>query len=93
MDPKRSHHKSFLPLINRGVWSRVYAFNQNIFNILNYLKENEYEDEINFLDLGSGFNSLYFTLQDHYDKIKYVEVDYEDNTCTKVTYLICKQLN
>jgi hypothetical protein len=84
MDPRRSHHKTYLPLINRGVWSRYYAFNQNIFNIINYLKEIEYEGEINFLDLGAGFNTLFFILQDHFEKIKYVEVDYEDNTCIKV---------
>lgn len=85
MDTKR-HYKSYLPLINRGVWSRVYAFNQNIINILNYLKEIEYEDEINFLDLGSGYNALYFTLQSEFDKIKYVEIDYEDNTYKKVIF-------
>ena len=88
MDPKKNNHRSFLPLISRGVWSRFYAFNQNIFNILNYLKEIEYEDEINFIDLGSGYNTLYFTLQDHFDKIKYIEVDFEDNTFLKVIFLL-----
>ncbi len=52
--------------------------------MLNYLKEIEYEDEINFIDLGAGFNTLYFFLHEHFEKIKYVEVDYDDNTCIKV---------
>jgi len=85
MDTRRNSHKTFLPLINRGVWSRVYAFNQNIINIINYLKEIEYEDEINFLDLGAGFNTLYYTLKDEFEKIKYVEIDFEDNTFIKVS--------
>ena len=82
MDKKSQ--KSYLPLINRGVWSRVYGFENNIMNIVEYLKEIEYQEEINFIDLGSGFNTLYFNLQDKFENLKYVEIDYEDNTDRKV---------
>lgn len=81
-------HKSYLPLINRGVWSRVYAFSHNIREIINYLKEIEYEDELNIIDLGSGFNTLFFTLEQEYENLKYVEVDFEENTYKKVTSYI-----
>jgi tRNA wybutosine-synthesizing protein 4 len=82
MDKKSQ--KSYLPLINRGVWSRVYGFENNILNIIEYLKDIEYEDEINFIDLGSGFNTLFFNLEDKFQNLKYVEIDYEDNTNRKV---------
>lgn len=84
MDKKSQ--KSYFPLINRGVWSRVYGFEYNIFNIISYLKEIEYEKEINFIDLGSGFNSLFFNLEDKFENLKYIEVDYEDNTDRKVNF-------
>ena len=77
--------KTYLPLINRGVWSRVYGFDNNIGNIITYLKEIEYEEEINFIDLGSGFNTLFFNLEDKFENMKYIEIDYEDNTDRKVS--------
>lgn len=80
----KKNHKSFLPLINRGVWSRVYALNHNIINILTYLKEIEYEDEINIINLGAGFDSLFFVLKNYYENLKYVEIDFEENTYKKV---------
>lgn len=82
MDKKSE--KSYFPLINRGVWSRVYAFENNIFRILKFLEEIEYEREVNFIDLGSGFNTLYFNLTEKLENFKYIEVDYEDNTDRKV---------
>jgi len=82
MDKKTQ--KTYLPLINRGVWSRVYGFDHNIYNIISYLKEIEYEEEINFIDLGSGFNTMFFNLEDKFENMKYIEIDYEDNTDRKI---------
>lgn len=86
MDKKSQ--KSYLPLINRGVWSRVYGFESNIFRILKFLEDIEYEKEINFIDLGSGFNTLFFNLRDKFQNFKYIEVDYEDNTERKVLFIL-----
>lgn len=91
MDKKSQ--KSYFPLINRGVWSRVYAFENNIYKIIEYLKEIEYDQGINFIDLGSGFNTLYFNLEDKFDNLNYVEIDFEDNTERKVIFPLKDFLN
>jgi O-methyltransferase involved in polyketide biosynthesis len=84
MEHKKSH-KIYLPMLNRGIWSRVYAIKSNIVKILQ-----EFPDkEINIISLGAGLDTLYFQLKDKFTNFKYIEFDYDD-ICFKKVELIKK---
>ncbi len=53
---KTQEHKLFLPLINRGTFCRVFSINSLIYKIIENIPK---EQNINFLVLGSGFDTLY----------------------------------
>lgn len=74
MEPNEPH-KSFLPLINRGTYTRIYAINSNIKAILNNTPKTE---NINIIILGSGFDTLYFNLKNEgHNNITVYELDYD----------------
>ncbi len=83
MEHKKTH-KNFLPLINLGTWSRVYAVSSKVTNILRSLKENNPEIRANIISIGCGFDTFYFLLKEKFDNFKYYEFDYEDITYQKI---------
>jgi O-methyltransferase involved in polyketide biosynthesis len=79
------------PIINRGTWSRVYAYRQHT---LDFLRAYQNSPQINILSLGAGFDTMYFWLKsEHPDLSKnlcYIEVDFDQLVKTK-TQIIKKQ--
>jgi O-methyltransferase involved in polyketide biosynthesis len=84
MEHKKTH-KIFLPIMNRGIWSRVYSIKSTVEKVLT-----EYKDtEVNIISIGSGLDTLYFLLKEKFSNIKYFEFDYDD-ICFKKIELIKK---
>ena len=72
---KTQEHKLFLPLINRGTFCRVFSINSLIYKIIENIPK---EQNINFLVLGSGFDTLYFNLMSQkHNNITFLEFDYQ----------------
>jgi O-methyltransferase involved in polyketide biosynthesis len=79
MEHKKTH-KIYLPIMNRGIWSRVYSIKSTVEKILS-----EYKDqEINIISIGAGLDTLYFLLKEKYSNFKYIEFDYDDICFKKV---------
>lgn len=79
MEP--SPHRHFLPLINRGTFCRVYSINQTVLSIISSLPKDK---NINILLLGSGFDTMYFTLSSqNISNITFFEFDYDKIIKTK----------
>ena len=73
MEPNQPH-RTFLPLINRGTFCRVYSIVSNVEKIL---KEIPKEKNVNIIILGSGFDTLYFNLMSKgNNNISFYEFDY-----------------
>ena len=72
---KAQEHKLFLPLINRGTFCRVFSINSLIYKIIENIPK---EQNINFLVLGSGYDTLYFNLMSQkHNNITFLEFDYQ----------------
>ena len=76
----KKSHKTFIPLINRGTWTRVYAIRSMIEKVVNNMNGKG----INIINLGAGLDSLYFIMNEKFSNIKYYELDYEDICYKKV---------
>lgn len=74
----KRNHKQLIPILNRGTWSRVYSITNSIERVLTSVKEYNPEVNVNIINLGSGFDTLYFILQNKFDNFKYYEFDYND---------------
>lgn len=75
---------SYLPIINRSIWSRAYTVKYNISKVLKSIKENNPEVKVNIISLGAGFDTLYFNLKGNYNNFQYIELDYENITSKKI---------
>ena len=74
MEPNQPH-KVFLPLINRGTYTRVYSINNSVNNIVASVPK---EQNINIIVLGSGFDTMYFNLANKgITNVNFYELDYE----------------
>jgi tRNA wybutosine-synthesizing protein 4 len=82
-------HKKFLPIINRGTWSRVYAIKNTVERILSKIDP---ADTVNIINLGAGLDTLYFLLKQNYNNFKYFEFDYDDITFKKLELIKKSQL-
>ena len=58
MEPNQPH-KTFLPLINRGTFTRVYSINHSVEKIIASVPK---EQNINIIVLGSGYDTMFFKL-------------------------------
>jgi tRNA wybutosine-synthesizing protein 4 len=84
MEPKKSH-KKYLPLINRGTWSRAFAIENSVSKVLSSVKENNPTANVNIINIGSGYDTLYFTLKNkNFTNFKYFEFDYSEITEKKI---------
>jgi hypothetical protein len=74
----KKNNKQLIPILNRGTWSRVYSITSSIEKVLKSVKEYNPEIDVNIINLGSGFDTLYFILQNKFDNFKYYEFDYDE---------------
>ena len=81
---KKKSYKTFLPIINRGTWSRVYTIYSNISKILENIQENNPDIKVNIISLGAGYDTLYFKLKQNYNNFQYIEFDYSNITYKKI---------
>ena len=91
--------QKFLPIMNKGTWSRIKAVRDPIEEIINKALEtnttttdNNNNDTIQIINLGCGLDSLHFYLKNKFSssnttttKIKSLELDYKDICKRKVT--------
>lgn len=79
-------NKKFLPIINRGTWSRVYAIQKNLEKLLSALYENDSDSKINIINLGAGFDTMYFSIKEDlkFNNFTYIEFDYPEITNKKI---------
>lgn len=84
MEVKKNHHKAFLPILNRGTWSRVYSILSPVQKILQSVSENNPGVNVNILSLGSGYDTSYFLLKQKFDNFKFFEFDYGEITSRKI---------
>jgi tRNA wybutosine-synthesizing protein 4 len=80
----KKNHKSFLPIINRGTWSRVFAIENNIEKILSAMDECNNQIHVNIINFGCGFDTMYFNLKQKFNNFKYFEFDYPEITSKKI---------
>lgn len=74
MEPNQPH-KTFLPLINRGTFTRVYSINHTVEKIIASVPK---EQNINIIVLGSGYDTMFFKLtSENITNISLYELDYE----------------
>lgn len=74
MEPNQPH-KTFLPLINRGTFTRVYSINHTVEKIIASVPK---EQNINIIVLGSGYDTMFFKLtSQNITNISLYELDYE----------------
>ena len=74
MEPNQPH-KTFLPLINRGTFTRVYSINHSVEKIIASVPK---EQNINIIVLGSGYDTMFFKLtSQNITNISLYELDYE----------------
>jgi hypothetical protein len=83
MDPKKNH-KIFLPILNLGTWTRLNAIKTSVDKILTTFQENEPNLKINILNLGAGFDTMYFLLKQKFNNFKYIEFDYKEINIKKI---------
>jgi hypothetical protein len=76
--------KSFLPIINRGTWSRVYSITNSVQKILKELKEFDPNISVNIINLGCGFDTFFLSLRSTFDNYKYYEFDYSEIATKKI---------
>ena len=83
--------QKYLPIINKGTWSRVRAIRNQIDYIIekNSIENNNITQIIN---LGCGMDSLYFVLKDKYkenldNKINLLDLDYSEITKQKIKFI------
>jgi tRNA wybutosine-synthesizing protein 4 len=76
----KKSHKSYIPQINRGTWTRVHCIRNNVEKVLTQLKDKE----VNIVNLGAGLDSLYFCLKSKFNNFKFVEIDYDEVCFRKV---------
>lgn len=75
----------YLPLINRGTWSRVRAVREQIetlFKLNSVLSENSTQ----IINLGCGLDSLYFYLKAKFQtsRVRVIDLDYTEITKQKI---------
>ena len=97
MEPKKNH-KIFLPILNLGTWTRLNAIKTSVDKILTTFQENEPNLKINILNLGAGFDTMYFLLKQKFNN--FIEKNkMPRNKRNKVTYVCwrwflgCKSTN
>jgi hypothetical protein len=76
--------KSFLPIINRGTWSRVYCITSSVQKILKELNDLDPNLKVNILNLGCGFDTFFLSLRANYDNYRYYEFDYSEIVIKKL---------
>jgi O-methyltransferase involved in polyketide biosynthesis len=79
------------PIINRGTWARVQVFREQIVKFLTAFNSEGQTKTV--LNLGSGYDTTFFWLQDNHptlcNNLVWVEVDY-DSVVEKKTRIIKK---
>lgn len=89
MERKKSH-KSFLPLINRGTYTRVHCIKNTIIKILTMIKERTPTAHVNIINMGSGLDTLNLHLHqmkkesDKFPSFSQYEFDYTDISKKKI---------
>ncbi len=89
--PHSTVTQKYLPIINKGTYTRVRA----IRNQITYLIDNlvvERNQSVQIINLGCGMDSLYFVLKDTYkdklsNKLKFVDLDYSEITKQKIKFI------
>jgi len=88
----RSRPSSGSPLIHRGYWSRVEAIRQSV---LRFVQEAPAKKGVQVVNLGAGFDTLYFWLREDAsrwrDDLIYFEVDFPEVLGKKISAISRRQ--
>mmetsp|Transcript_16142 Transcript_16142/g.16746 ORF Transcript_16142/g.16746 Transcript_16142/m.16746 type:complete len:326 (+) Transcript_16142:40-1017(+) len=86
----QQNKQKYLPIINKGVWSRVQAIRSQV----EYLIKNNSNNKTQIINLGCGMDSLHFHLRNIFPGSHFstLELDYSEITKQKIKFIQSSQL-
>eukprot|EP00826_Nyctotherus_ovalis_P040487 TRINITY_DN39_c0_g4_i1.p1 TRINITY_DN39_c0_g4~~TRINITY_DN39_c0_g4_i1.p1 ORF type:complete len:293 (+),score=80.22 TRINITY_DN39_c0_g4_i1:128-1006(+) len=79
----KSKPRKMLPIINRGTWSRVHAYQKMLFAFFALPGAKQ------IVSFGSGFDTTYFYMKSKFPEVamKFVEIDFDDIAAKKANII------